>query len=435
LKGMLVTVGTGEGVHEGIAQAIESANPEVIAFVVTLDSRVTLDKVVDALRDRGCAEAADLCAAADGDGLVVEARNPESLDSCYEAAVRALGLLEERGACMSRAVVDFTSGTKAMSAGAALAAVRYQCGRVSYVGGCRRDSNGRVMRGTECVRTETACLVARDLAVRDLVEAFNSRQFDACRAIIERLRARMSEELLREVNLLAVAVGFYDAWEKFDHEKAAKLCADLKGFDRAWNVDTAQNRDIVSRIAKAREKARNEERDPGRRLVRLCTSCGPAILADLLANARRRGEEHRWDDAVARLYRLVELAAQVVLAKKYGIATSDVSRDFLARKGLLSKYEVRGEGRVRLGQKQAYGLLADLGEEIGRAYQSESRLQEHLPARNDSILAHGLDPVGSGVYESLFADARSLCEKAEPAEVLARELTRCEFPRLMMPRV
>jgi len=48
------------------------------------------------------------------------------------------------------------------------------------------------------------------------------------------------------------------------------------------------------------------------------------LIADILNNARRRMKEGKYDDAMARLYRTVELIAQYRLKMKYEIDTSDV---------------------------------------------------------------------------------------------------------------
>ena len=44
------------------------------------------------------------------------------------------------------------------------------------------------------------------------------------------------------------------------------------------------------------------------------------MLAFILNNARRREDENKFDDAVARLYRSLELFAQIRLSKEYGLS-------------------------------------------------------------------------------------------------------------------
>jgi len=429
MKGMLVTVGTGQGVHEGIKEAIVDANPDALAFVVSSESKATLKMAADTLAEGGHERLAELCKSP---AALVEVQDPESLDSCYKAADDAIRLLAQRDVQPSSIVVDYTSGTKAMSAGAVLAAFGRGCEKFSYVGGTKRDSAGRVLRGAESVRTLRPCTIARDAAVQDLVAAFNRFQFDAGRAIIESLRSRMSAELLHDVNKLASAFEFYDAWDRFDHASAAKLSAEMKEFDKAWKVDTEPNRDVVNRIASARQKADKGASNQQVRFVEFLKLAGTPLMADLLENAERRRRENRCDDAVARLYRLAELAAQVVLARKYGIAASAVPRSFLEERNLLDKYAPAGSEPIRLGLADAYKLLNDLGEDIGGAYfNNTSRLRDRLTARNESILAHGLNAVGPEVYDSLLKEVRAVCEHACDAKAaFERTLASCRFPKI-----
>jgi hypothetical protein len=56
------------------------------------------------------------------------------------------------------------------------------------------------------------------------------------------------------------------------------------------------------------------------------------------------------------------------------------------------------KGLVKLGLSKDYDLLADLDDELGKKFMEDSKepekLQNLLNARNSSILAHGLEPVG-----------------------------------------
>lgn len=422
VKSMIVTVGTGEGVEEPIAISIETANPDIVVFIVSEESRSTLDKVIDKLRNNGFDKDKIVGDNCPNDDMVVVIKDVENINLCYEGALNAFKLIQQRGGNLRRTVLDFTAGTKAMSAAAVLAAVRFDCRQLSYVGGIDRDQGGRVISGSEFVVTCSANRIARDLAIKDLVEAFNKRQFNACRAIIGDLRKRMSEELLTHVKHLENAVEFYDAWDRFDHGAASELSDKLEQFGEEWNLkaEIGNNLCIVCRIAKKRGKANNNAVD-------LLRKTGSLLMADIFANAERRAEEKRYDDAVARLYRLIELAAQVRLAEeKYGFPTSNVPRDFLRDKGLLEKYDQPGEKCIKVGLVKAYELLADLGDNLGKVF-FESAFQHRLNARNGSILAHGLSPIEQKDYESLKDIALKLCCESA-GKRFEEDLKSCRFP-------
>ncbi|MGQ9455369.1 MAG: TIGR02710 family CRISPR-associated CARF protein [Armatimonadota bacterium] len=421
MKGMVVTVGTGEGVHEGIARSIEYANPDDIIFVVTKDSRATLERIAKKLESESSENnLASLCR---NENAIVAVSNHEDINRCYEAARDALKKLADRGLQPGQMVADFTSGTKAMSAGLVMAAVQFGC-NLSYVGGGRNRA-GRVTSGEELVHTGQPSIILIDLTLKNAVEAFNRYQFGACQVLIEGLKERISPKLPKKAKSLSTAAKFYEAWDRFDHKTAYKLCKKLKeDFDKEWGVDTDPNRQVVACIA-------NAEGDK----IEKCKNVGDILMADILANAERRSEENRYDDAVARLYRVIELAAQVTFARKYDFSTGRVRKSFLRKKNLESKYtnsdQLGDEEHVKLGLCKAYELLADLGEDLGKLFiNNEGKLQKILQSRNESILAHGLSTVGENAYKELLEHAKNLCRTAGNATKLDQELKKCRFPKI-----
>ncbi len=429
MRGMVITVGVGENVHHAIVQSIETHNPVEVVFIVSSGSRDTLGKVAHELENAGYKHLAELCTKEDA---LVEVEDFENVDSCYEASVAAFRKLFNAGVEPRRTIADFTSGTKAMSAGLVMAASFFGCETLSYVGGIKRNGAGRVITGAGQVHSGRPSIILRDLTLMNAVEAFNHCQFQACRTLIMGLDQRVSNQLLQTAKTLSTAAEFYDAWDRFDHNTAASLCSDLKEFDKVWSLDTKANRCFVARVAKSSEGAgQNSGGDNSVFFVELAKSAGELLLADLLANARRRGDECRYDDAVARLYRAIELAAQIVFARDYGHHTGRIPEDFLIERGLESKYRSRlAEGYARLGLRDAYELLSDLDHELGKRLVSSNKILNYLNSRNESILAHGLSSVGYEAYQSLWNIAEQLCAQAVGAKSLDRELENCRFPKV-----
>ena len=143
---------------------------------------------------------------------------------------------------------------------------------------------------------------------------------------------------------------------------------------------------------------------------------GWPLVADLLANARRRIAEGRQDDAVARLYRAIEATAQVALRERHDIAdTGAVPLDALPE-DLRARCATRAEaGTVKLGLQDAYALLRGRGDPAGERFFTLGLATEQSPlsARNQSILAHGFQPVGAKVTDALWQAALALSELAE----------------------
>ena len=126
--------------------------------------------------------------------------------------------------------------------------------------------------------------------------------------------------------------------------------------------------------------------------------------------------------------------AQYRLKMKYEIDTSDVDTWHLKTLGMerkvLEKYEeLRDEkGKIKLPLRKDFELLQDLGDEIGKKFLEDKKMQDLLSRRNKSILAHGLVPVKREDAERMFESVREYVELAvEDAEGLMRE---SEFPKL-----
>ena len=126
----------------------------------------------------------------------------------------------------------------------------------------------------------------------------------------------------------------------------------------------------------------------------------PARLIDLWLNARRRASQGRFDDAVARVYRLIEWTAQWLIRTKLGADTGDFP-DRLLPEDVDARRD--GRGRIKLPlwagwqvvsahvQGPAHDLIASHGNE----------LRDLLSIRNNSILAHGFAPVAHASWNRM----------------------------------
>jgi CRISPR-associated protein (TIGR02710 family) len=290
-------------------------------------------------------------------------------------------------------IVDFTSGTKPMSAAAFALAVSRGAARVSYVVG-ERDQTGRVTKSTG-VAALSPDLVVAHRQLRRAVAHFHAGSFAAARDAAEPYARRdgLEDESLREIarsiHLVAKA---YEAWDRFDWTAAGDV---LRKSRRYWaNWTWLESTELLERNAEliaAAEKSRKAE------------DYAPALCADLLASVQRRIDREEWDDAVVRLYRACELLAQSVLWRDFGQTTDDIDPAKVPP-GLRAKYEDRQSkspsGKLRLGLESSYRLLEELGHALGQEFRKvygddENRgdLQGLLSTRNNSLLAHGTVPI------------------------------------------
>lgn len=126
------------------------------------------------------------------------------------------------------------------------------------------------------------------------------------------------------------------------------------------------------------------------------------MLASILNNARRREDENKFDDAVARLYRSLELIAQIRLSKEYGIDSSNIDIDVLRQNNVDEDYlsEINISEEIKFGLTADYELLAKLNDELGDFYlENKNQIRNILKFRNNSILAHGFDSCSKKEYD------------------------------------
>jgi CRISPR-associated protein (TIGR02710 family) len=324
----------------------------------------------------------------------------DDAESLAESYQKTIGALEKALLWEARAITaDITGGTKPMVAGATLAL----SGRgvtFSYVGGARRDAQGRVMDGAETVRVledPTALYYLEEW--RNFTQAWNGRRLAEAgahlRRIVQRPLRRSEQGFYAHLGAITESMR---AWDLFHHRRAhdglaAHLAAAL-AIAEAWR-EGGKVRVLSELEAQAGRLADllGQEGKPSR-----------LLLADLLANAERRAETGSYDDALARLYRALELAAEMDLCERHGLILSDpatwptdVRRKLGARAG------------GALGLKESLALAFDVDKALGvtgslaqRLYGDYgSRLRPLLNKRHESILAHGVRPVEREDYEAL----------------------------------
>jgi CRISPR-associated protein (TIGR02710 family) len=348
---------------------------------------------------------------------MLELPDEQDFSSCVEHLRRLTDVVHEwagRGdGC--QVVVDITGGTKCMTAAMAIQASHWPC-LFSYVGGKERTKGGVgvVVSGSEIIRhAQNPWDALGHAAVDDFVVLFDQRAYLAAANLVEGTKKRLSlPERKRELSSLEKLAKALEAWDRFDHQNSRNNLRDVKN----------SANDLRAALGPARATLVLQDAD------KLWTHLGtleqaqapsrPHVL-DLLANAQRRKDEGRFDDAVARLYRAIEAIAQVSLKEGHGFeSTESVPLDRIPEP-LRTMWAPKGrDGVVKLGLQDDYELLAVLGDPVGQQFQRAGLSGEKSPlsVRNRSILAHGFDRAPSHVCDSLFNSAISLAN-VDPASL------------------
>jgi CRISPR-associated protein (TIGR02710 family) len=300
--------------------------------------------------------------------------------------------------------VDITCGTKCMSAALALVARRWRC-KFIYVGGAERTKTGIgiVVSGKEqIVNTSNPWESLGYQAIEDAALLFGQGNYASAVGLLRAASRNIPDGgVKRELATVQQLAEAYDAWDSFDHNTAAKKLQQVEknvndlrhafpGKADGLEKELLKHRDMLARI------------QPGQ----------PANLqvGDLLGNAHRRAQQGRYDDAVARLYRAIEAAAQIHLRDHGFSHTGKVTLESLPET-LRSRWQSRFEnGFLKLGLQDDYELLRALDDPLGKRFFDLGLNHEGSPLsmRNQSILAHGFQPVGQTAFQALWKQALEL---------------------------
>lgn len=328
--------------------------------------------------------------------VVVPPDDPEAIFLALRERLAALRAEHPRATLL----FDYTGGTKSMTGALFQAAIAMPGGEVQFMLG-ERDNLDKVRDGTERpVRIATDWLVAERTEAR-LRAAWKGFEYATAAqgfaALQEELGAdeKAPEDLRRRLSDLAEAARAFDLWDRFDHAEA-----------------TLRLREVAARRPAA---------TPWAERAQACVRSVPARIHDLWRNAERCAARGRYDDAVARLYRLTEWVAQWRLHARHSLdpSTMDWSRvtpQEAARAGLGDQMGKR----TLSGLMQAWKLIAakEPGGVVARFLDGsfsakdakktgEGRLRDMLDLRNRSILAHGERPLAEADWERWrdFAEA------------------------------
>lgn len=410
---LFLTVG---GSHEPIVKAITQRKPDRVIFFCTG-------------RDPGTGRVGS-CTQITGTGHVIKARRedeqptvpniptlcglapdayetvevpPDHLDGAFEIISKYIGS-EARRDPEARLIADYTGGTKTMSAALVLAALEHPGVELELVTGNRPDLL-QVRSGTEHLAAAAVERLRTRRMMEAALQAWERHAYDEAAQALERIATPKDPELVGELNRARDLSRAFAAWDRFDHAEAFRL------------LDLYAPK-LISRIGAGLGLLRlmKDGRDPAR--------AEALRIWDLWLNAERRAVAGRYDDAVARLYRVIEWTAQWLLRAHLNIDTADVPRDKIPP-GL--DIPPGRDGRRQAGLFAAWQLLAHHRPQsaAGRLFADrQGELLDLLKARNGSILAHGFAPVGAGVWDRMYewTEANLLPVLKKEAEALGQRV-------------
>lgn len=486
---LIVTLGTSP---EPIINCVSSLRPERVVFLCSTESAMLVEQVLakvpiaDFQVERDVEVLQQRKRSSDGHEVINEL---DRLDCVYTHSLDLFSAIRKaQPGC--RITVDYTGGTKTMTTGLAMAAIDDGDIRINLTTSDRiqqpslasrfnyRQANklfetllktngfppadGRTIKELMAllhevesqanklgkstitgysapVAVSTAAIHARRLRERELPALLKRHDYEAARQAVRRVQAYANPdpETQRWLGRLEALLVALDAWDRFDHFRAHQVLAGLQERELNDSLLLPLKRVIGSRRlldATAEEKKWPQMKGHGLEAVE-----------DLLRNAERRVTQQRFDDAVGRLYRAMELTAQLLLkiavreqVGREGIATAAVDLDRLPA-AIQPGWREKAAGRsglqdgeaLKIGLADAYDLLADLGHPTGLHWrQRRGDLVQALQIRNHSLFAHGFAPVGYGGWRELSSSLGGFLQAAvaEHAEGSGASEPMAQFP-------
>lgn len=389
MKAMIISVG---GTPEPVVVSLLEHRPDYICFFA---SQQSVDKIGE-IKERVKAGGHQLA------DYKVICDDVNDLVHCYEKALQCTTKLADKGVDPGDVVVDYTAGTKTMTAALTLATIGHGYG-FSYVGGKKRTKNGLgvVITGTEVVRDGISPWQIFAVEEKKRLTLFiSSFQYEAA---IKTMRETMSNLGPGEKEVwagISKILEGYLAWDNFDHQKALKYFRG--GLERLSLCEKFglgnSEKDYINHV-----KHNFNDLIELNNKTKCFTEMHPVLIRDLVSNAKRRYLQNKYDDGVARLYRALEMAGQIEFENAIGCPTSDVDPQKLPasiREEYVKRYRSEDDLKLKIPLYATFRALKEMDNPMGRTFfENKDTFKKILSARNSSIFAHGTQAVGQKTFE------------------------------------
>lgn len=363
---------------DAVEVAVERLQPGVVGIILSQD---ILGPVV-----MKCAE---LEAKATFRYRIVD--SPMEIGDSFERFEHLLSELEGLGYAPEDVILDVTGGTTPMRFGAALAAMTrgmrmvHQRVPQRYVEGEWELDPSREREIFPMDNPlESTGLLRQDQAI----QLFNRRDYGAAALVFRDILRKVSGVERRHYyrGLLSLAEG-YAAWDVADYGTALenlRAAREELGSDFSETALTERASSLTESITAhlsflggVRGKQLSVEN-----------------VVDMVENARRRiADQGRYDDGVARLYRAVEMYHQWRLQGNNALSTTSLNWEKVpedARTAFLEATRLSELPRdLDLSRARALDRILN-----GGVAEDDNAFRDLLQKRNNSILAHGLEPIG-----------------------------------------
>ncbi|MEQ1620572.1 MAG: TIGR02710 family CRISPR-associated CARF protein [Methylococcales bacterium] len=413
---LICTVG---GSHQPIVSAIYDQRPDYVIFICTdkdsatgrAGSSIQITGTGNCIKDQFSDDKPTLPNIPAQTGLTAEqfevcSTLSDDLDQIYLACSHAIDSVFNRFP-NAKIVADYTGGTKSMSAGLVMAALERQDIELQLITGSRSDLI-KVHDGSQYAACANIEQIRFERLIAPYRQAWTRFAYSEAEAGLQLVKAPNNNQLRGDYARFRELSHAFAEWDNFNHQAPLvilqRYAPSLPGKIKAYLAIAMRLND--NNIAK-REAAQ---------------------LLDLFLNAQRRAAQGRFDDAIARVYRLIEWTAQWLLKNQCGIETANVDKSVIPEGVTLTQNR---DGQWQAGLFAAWQLVKfkTAGEAASFINREEKNLFNHIKIRNKSILAHGFEPVKACDWQiiqswldqqfipMLLAEAASVGIKELPAQL------------------
>lgn len=383
---LLCTVG---GSHQPIVSAINDLRPEYVVFICTdkdpgtgqPGSRTQIDGKGHCIKAHPKDDAPSLPNIPSQTGLADDRYQivltlSDDLDRIYLDCTQAIDDLIQRFPT-AKIVADYTGGTKSMSAGLVMAVVERQDIDLQLVTGSRTDLV-KVQDGSQFA-DKADC---ERIRYRRLTEPYRLAwsRYAYSEALAGLSAFRPPKGMRNEYTRFRELSRAFAEWDHFNHGLALNI---LQPYAPTLPDTMKTYIGLVLRL--------NDQNLAKRDAAR---------LFDLYRNAERRAAQGRYDDAVSRVYRLIEWSAQWLLETQCSLKTSDIKPEQIPEAMTLKPNR---NGVIQVGLFEAWQLvkLKTQGAAARFIAEQENTLLNHTKIRNGSILAHGFTPIQNSEWQTI----------------------------------
>ncbi len=411
-KALVLTVGTGDkkNLEKSLFQPLmKSIDKGTWDKVVLLPSQETTANAEYLIQDIG-GGATIMCKPLGASGLET------NVDECYGHFDCVLEDLINQGVDKVDITLDFTRGTKAMSAALLMVGVSREISSVRYVSGSQRDQRGMVASGSEKIEEVTTELVNTRRLLNQIERLMHRGSFEsACLLLKGYNKHPETTEYLdtmgKTLQAIHAAARVYSAWDRFDYKDATNQW--YKNQSLFGTGTFAPKLDACNWLeALATDIDRQDAPTAAIYVQRLA--------CDMLANAERRQRDGLYEDAYVRSYRVLELIGQYCLFQR-GYDSGQLPEDDdnikqfenhlrKERSAVLGRRKVKNRSFATAGQFQVARLLKFLGDPRGKKLIKlcDKRCGFLKKNRNHSLLIHGFSAASTEQIVNLRASMDDL---------------------------